>query len=107
MNIYVANLNFDLQDADLREHFTPYGEVTSAKVIMDKITERSRGFGFVEMADDTAGRKAIAELNGSMIDGRPIKVNEAKPRSESGFGGGGGRGERSFNNRQSFNDTQY
>jgi RNA recognition motif-containing protein len=108
MNIYVANLNFDLQDADLRDHFTPYGEVTSAKVIMDKITERSRGFGFVEMTDDTAGRKAIAELNGSMIDGRPIKVNEAKPRSENGFGGGGGgRGERSFNNRQSFNDTQY
>ena len=104
MNIYVANLSFDLQNADLKDYFTPYGEVASAKVIMDRITERSRGFGFVEMADDTAGRKAIAELNGSMIDGRSIKVSEAKPRSENGFTGGG---ERSYNNRQSYNETRY
>jgi RNA recognition motif-containing protein len=107
MNIYVANLSFDVQDADLKNHFTPYGEVSSAKIIMDKATDRSRGFGFVEMADDAAGRKAIAELNGSMIDGRPIKVNEAKPKPGKDFGGSGGGGERNYNNPKSYNQTRY
>jgi RNA recognition motif-containing protein len=103
MNIYVSNLSFDLQDGDLKDCFTPFGDVTSAKVIMDKITERSRGFGFVEMTDETAGRKAIAELNGSTLGGRPIKVNEAKPKSDN-FGG---RGERNYNDPKSYNQTQY
>jgi RNA recognition motif-containing protein len=104
MNIYVANLSFDLQDADLKNYFTPYGEVTSAKIIMDKITERSRGFGFVEMSDDAAAMKAITELNGSMVDGRSIKVNEAKakPGKDSGD-----RTERNFNNPKSYNQTRY
>jgi len=62
MNIYVSNLSFNVQDEDLKEFFTPYGEVTSAKIIMDKATGQSRGFGFVEMSDDTAAKKAIAEL---------------------------------------------
>ena len=62
MNIYVSNLSFDVQDQDLKEFFTPYGEVTSAKIITDRETGRSRGFGFVEMSDDEASRKAIAEL---------------------------------------------
>ncbi|HEY4335045.1 MAG TPA: RNA-binding protein [Puia sp.] len=109
MNIYVANLSFDLQDGDLKDLFTPYGEVSSAKIIMDKMTSRSRGFGFVEMADDVAGKKAITELDGTSVGGRPIKVNEAKPKSDNGFGGGGGggRSERNFNNPKSYNQTRY
>ena len=112
MNIYVANLSFDLRDEDLKEFFTPYGEVSSAKVIMDKITSRSRGFGFVEMADDTAAKKAIAELDGKTIQDRAIKVNEAKPKDEKPFGGrdrdssrGGGGGN--YNNANSYNKNRY
>lgn len=82
MNIYVANLGFSLQDEDLAQLFSAYGEVSSAKIITDKETGRSRGFGFVEMPDDAAASKAIAELDGTMAAGRPIKVNEAKPREE-------------------------
>ena len=82
MNIYVSNLSFNVQDQDLREYFEDYGEVSSAKVITDKFTNRSRGFGFVEMADDTAAEKAIKELNGAMVDGRSISVTVAKPREE-------------------------
>ena len=108
MNIYVANLSFSLQDEDLKEFFVPYGEVSSARIIMDKATDRSRGFGFVEMTDEAAGRKAITELDGTMVEGRPIKVNEAKPKTDSKFGGGGGdRGGRSFNNSNSYNQTRY
>jgi RNA recognition motif-containing protein len=114
MNIYVANLSFDIQDEDLKELFTPYGEVSSAKVIMDKITSRSRGFGFVEMADETAGRKAITELDGTMVQQRSIKVNEAKPKEEKSYGGGGGRdssrggyGRDNFNNANSYNKNRY
>ena len=104
MNIYVANLSFDLQDEDLKALFVPYGEVSSARVIMDKVTDRSRGFGFVEMADDAAGKKAIAELNGATAGGRPIKVNEAKPKPEGNFSG---RGEKNYNNSNSYNQTRY
>jgi RNA recognition motif-containing protein len=80
MNIYVSNLSFNVQDEDLREFFTPYGEVTSAKIINDRESGRSRGFGFVEMSDDVASKKAIAELDGSEVDGRTMKVMEAKPK---------------------------
>ena len=95
MNIYVSNLSFNVQDEDLREFFTSYGEVTSAKVIMDKMTNRSRGFGFVEMSDDAAAAKAIAELDGATVEGRNIKVMEARPKEDrparsGGFGGNGG-----------------
>lgn len=82
MNIYVSNLSFNVQDEDLREFFTEYGEVTSAKVITDKFTQRSKGFGFVEMPDDAAAAKAIDELDGSTADGRTIKVTEARPKEE-------------------------
>ena len=104
MNIYVSNLSFDVQDQDLREFFTPYGEVTSAKIITDRETGRSRGFGFVEMSDDEASRKAIAELNDSTVDGRNIKVTEARPKEDrparGGSGGGGGyRGSNPFKNK--------
>jgi len=95
MNIYVSNLGFSVQDEDLREYFAEYGEVTSAKVITDKFTNRSRGFGFVEMPDDTAAQKAISELNGAVVEGRSISVNVARPREERSSSGGGGN-KRSF-----------
>ena len=82
MNIYVSNLSFNVEDEDLKEYFTEYGEVTSAKVITDKFTNRSRGFGFVEMTDEVAAQKAIQELDGATVDGRAIKVNVAKPKEE-------------------------
>ena len=82
MNIYVSNLSFNVQDEDLRGFFAEYGEVSSAKVVMDKMTNRSRGFGFVEMPDDEASRKAIAELDGASVEGRTIKVMEAKPKED-------------------------
>ena len=82
MNIYVSNLSFNVQDEDLREFFVPYGEVTSAKVIMDKFTGKSRGFGFVEMSDDAAAKKAIGELDNGMVDGRNVKVTEARPKED-------------------------
>lgn len=104
MNIYVANLSFDLRDEDLKQFFIAYGEVTSAKIIMDKTTDRSRGFGFVEMADEAAGRKAIAGLDGTTVDNRAIKVNEAKPKPGNRFTD---RGDRNYNNSQSFNKTMY
>ena len=106
MNIYVSNLSFNVQDDDLRGFFEEYGEVTSARVVMDKMTQRSRGFGFVEMSDDTAAQKAIAELDGASVEGRNIRVTVAKPREErsggnggGGYNGGGsGGGGRRFNN---------
>jgi RNA recognition motif-containing protein len=82
MNIYVSNLSYNVQDEDLRDYFEDYGEVSSAKVITDKFTNRSRGFGFVEMPDETSAQKAIKELHGAMVDGRSISVTVAKPREE-------------------------
>lgn len=82
MNIYVSNLSFNVQDEDLKGFFTPYGEVSSAKVIMDKFTGKSKGFGFVEMTDNAAAKQAIAELDNGTVDGRNIKVMEARPREE-------------------------
>ncbi|MEI6950449.1 RNA-binding protein [Paraflavisolibacter sp. H34] len=89
MNIYVSNLSFNIQDEDLREFFADYGEVTSAKVITDRETGRSRGFGFVEMSDKAAAQKAIAELDGGSVDGRTIKVVEAKPKENQPARSGG------------------
>lgn len=82
MNIFVAKLNFDTQSEDLREAFSQFGEVSSANVIMDKMTGRSRGFGFVEMPNEDEGREAIRELNDSDLDGRTIVVKKAEPRKE-------------------------
>ena len=90
MNIYVSNLSFDVQDEDLRGFFSPYGEVTSAKVIIDKFTNKSKGFGFVEMSYDAAIKKAIVELDNGMVDGRNIRVSEARPKEDRPRGGGGG-----------------
>jgi len=82
MNIYVSNLSFNIEDDDLRGFFSEYGTVSSAKVIIDKESNQSRGFGFVEMPDDIAAKKAIDELNGASADGRSIRVTEARPREE-------------------------
>ena len=82
MNIYVSNLSFNVQDEDLKGFFAEYGEVTSAKVIMDKFTNQSRGFGFVEMSDDATASKAITELDGANVEGRNIKVMEARPKED-------------------------
>lgn len=80
MNIYVSNLSFNIHDEDLKKVFSSYGEVTSATVINDKFTGQSRGFGFVEMPDTASAQKAIQELDNGTIDGRTIKVTEARPR---------------------------
>jgi RNA recognition motif-containing protein len=82
MNIYAGNLNYGLSEEDLEKVFSEYGEVTSVKIIRDKYTDQSKGFGFIEMADDAAAQKAIDELNGSEIKGRELRVNQARPPRE-------------------------
>jgi len=94
MNIYVANIPWKTTEDQLKQLFSEYGEVSSAKIIMDKVTQRSRGFGFVEMADDDAGRQAISSLNGFSFQGKNLVVNEARPREDRPAGGGGGGGFR-------------
>ena len=105
MNIYVSNLSFNVQDEDLREFFAPYGEVTSAKVINDRETGKSRGFGFVEMSDETASKTAIAELDQATVEGRTIKVMEAKPKEDRCGGRSSGGGN--FNKSNSYNQNGY
>ena len=82
MNIYVGNLSFDVNDEELAEAFAVYGSVSSARVIRDRYTDRSRGFGFVEMDDNAEAEAAIAALNGQPIKGRPVNVNQARPRED-------------------------
>ena len=103
MNIYVGNLNWNMTSEDLQNLFTPYGEVSSAKIVTDKFNnDRSKGFGFVEMSDDDAARSAISALHDTEVLGRKIVVNESTPRPEGerggfkkkSFGGGGGGGSR-------------
>jgi RNA recognition motif-containing protein len=89
MNMYVSNLGFHFTDDDLRALFAGFGEVSSAKVITDRETGKSRGFGFVEMPDDKAAEKAMQQLEGSDVEGRAISVSKAKPKSDSRGGGGG------------------
>ena len=83
-NVYVGNMSFDTTEATLRQAFEAHGEVTSVNIITDRYSGRPRGFAFVEMADDEAARAAIAALNGQDLDGRTLKVDEAKPRRSSG-----------------------
>ncbi|MCL2416720.1 MAG: RNA-binding protein [Bacteroidales bacterium] len=96
MNIYVAGLNYSMNDADLANLFAAYGEVTSAKIIVDNYSKRSKGFGFVEMSDVKAGQTAIEELNGKEVEGKILAVNVARERTErpSGDRGGYGRDNR-------------
>ncbi len=90
MKLYVGNLSFNTSNQDLSDLFAQIGTVETATVVEDRDTGRSRGFGFVEMASKEDGERAIEELNGKEVDGRELKVNEAKPRENRGFGGGGG-----------------
>jgi cold-inducible RNA-binding protein len=101
MNIYVGNLSFQANEDELRQAFAAFGQVTSVAIIKDQFTGKSRGFAFVEMANSNEAQAAIQGLNGKEMDGRPLKVNEARPREEGGhrggaagggFGGGGPRG---------------
>ena len=91
--LYVGNLSYNIRDEELQQAFAQYGSVSSAKVMMDRETGRSKGFGFVEMGSDAEAQAAINGMNGQALDGRAIVVNEARPREErpGGFGGGGGR----------------
>src|ERR1043165_8209327 len=89
MNIYVGNLSWSMTDDDLSNLFSQYGTVSSAKILKEKNTGRSKGFGFVEMEDDEAAKSAIAALNESEVQGRKLIVNESQPRPEGGGGGGG------------------
>ena len=82
MDIYVGNLSYDITVEELREAFEQHGEVTSAKIVMDRETGRSKGFGFVEMPNQAEGEAAVAELNGAMLKGRTARVNQARPRDE-------------------------
>ena len=102
MNIYVSNLSFNVRDEDLQEYFAEYGEVSSAKVIMDKFTNKSRGFAFVEMPSDEAANKAIQELDGATVDGRTIGVSVAKPREERSSGNKG-----SFQRKGNYSNSRY
>ena len=95
MNIYCGNLSYNMTSDSLRAAFEAHGEVSSANVIMDRDTGRSKGFGFVEMPNGSEGQAAIDAINGADLDGRPARVNEAKPRTEGG-GGGGGRSPRRY-----------
>ncbi len=90
MNIYVGNLSFDESESSLETVFSAHGEVTSARIITDRETGRSRGFGFVEMNDQTQAQAAIAALNGTNVNGRELTVNEARPREDRGGSRGGG-----------------
>jgi cold-inducible RNA-binding protein len=91
-NIFVGNLSFNTNEDELRQIFEPYGQVDRVSIMTDRDTGRSRGFGFVEMASNEDGEKAIAGLNGSQVGGRTINVNEARPKTERSGGGGGGGG---------------
>ena len=109
MNIFIAGLSYNINDSDLMDLFNEYGEISSAKVIMDRESGRSKGYGFVEMEDEAAGQKAIEELNGAEYDGRVISVSVARPRAEGGQGGprrsnngGGGRGGFRGGNRERY-----
>ena len=88
MNLYISNLSYNISDEDLRQLFADYGEITSAKVIMDRETGRSRGFGFVELSDDELAKKAIEELNQASYEGKVINITEARPREDRGDRGG-------------------
>jgi RNA recognition motif-containing protein len=93
-NIFVGNLSFNTNEDELRQMFETYGQVDRVSIMTDRDTGRSRGFGFVEMASNEDGEKAIAALNGQQVGGRTINVNEARPKTERAGGGGGGGGGR-------------
>jgi RNA recognition motif-containing protein len=97
MKLYIGNMSYDVQEDDLRQTFGEFGEVTSANIIMDKITHKSKGFGFVEMSSKEEAQAAIAGLNGKDFKGRTVTVNEAKPQTKNSGGRGGSGGGRGGN----------
>ena len=99
-NIFVGNLDFSATEASLRSVFEPYGKVDRVNLVTDRDTGRSRGFAFVEMTDSNEADQAIAALNGVNLDGRTLNVNEARPKPESGRGGGFSRGPQGGGGRQ-------
>jgi cold-inducible RNA-binding protein len=99
LNIYVGNLSFNTTERELEEAFASYGEVQSARIAMDRDTNRPRGFGFVEMANQAEAEAAIAGLNGQELQGRTLTVNEARPREDRGGSRGGGGGGGGYGNR--------
>jgi RNA recognition motif-containing protein len=94
--LYVGNLAYSVRDDALHQAFSQFGTVTSAKVMMDRDTGRSKGFGFVEMGSDAEAQSAINGMNGQALEGRAVVVNEARPREDRGFGGGGGGGRGGY-----------
>ena len=100
MNIYISNLNYKVNDSDLMQLFEEYGEISSARVIMDRFTGKSRGFGFVEMPDDIAAQKAIKELNQAEHEGKIITVNEARPKEDRT------RNNQNYNRNNYFSDKK-
>lgn len=98
MNLYIGNLSWGLSESDLQQLFEAYGEVSSCKIVKDKMTNRSKGFGFVEMPNDDEANQAISALNGKEVGGRAISVNEARPREERPAGGGFRGGNRGGGN---------
>ena len=102
MNIYVSNLNFSTKSESLQELFAAYGEVESAKIITDRESGRSRGFGFVEMPNDTEGQNAISELNETDFEGKTISVNVARPKTDRSSGGYNNRGGNDGYNRNRY-----
>src|SRR5215470_11185229 len=91
-NIYVGNLDFNVGEDELRQAFAAYGQVDNVTILKDRDTGQPRGFGFVEMANDEEAEKAINAINGTQLGNRALNVNEARPKANKGFGGGGGRG---------------
>jgi RNA recognition motif-containing protein len=90
MNIFVGNLDYGATESSVRELFEPYGAVDAVRIMTDRETGRSRGFGFVEMPNESEANSAMSALNGKNVGGRPLVVNEARPKPAGGFGGGGG-----------------
>lgn len=105
--LYVGSLPFDTTDEQLQTLFKECGNVENAKVVTDKLTGRSRGFGFVEMSDDSAAQQAIQKLNGTQVGGRKIVVNEARPLENKGGGGGGNRSYGGYDGSRNRNRNRY
>lgn len=107
MNIFVAKLDYSIQEDELREIFEDFGPVDKVKIIMDKFTGRSKGFGFVEMPSDEDGQAAIDGLNDAELEGRQIVVKKARPREDNRGGGGGRRGGGNYNRDRGYNNDRY
>jgi RNA recognition motif-containing protein len=107
MNIYVSNISFSMTEGDLQQAFEEFGEVSSVKIITDKFTGKSKGFGFVEMDNDAEAETAIEQLNGTQLGGRELQVKKALPKKENGGGGYGGGGGGYSGGGNSRNNNSY